>query len=56
MTGLDTVLRPPPKGVVQKSSFNPHARATKNYSIVEDITQATSAMSDLKVLQSCPTQ
>ena len=25
---LDTVIRPPPKGVVKKSAFNPHARAT----------------------------
>jgi hypothetical protein len=31
--GLDTVLRPPPKGVVRNSSFNPHTRAAKNYSI-----------------------
>jgi hypothetical protein len=54
--GLNTVLRPPPKGVVQKSAFNPHPRASKNYIIVEDISQAPSAMSTLEVLQSCPTQ
>jgi hypothetical protein len=54
--GLDTVLRPPPKGVVRKSAFNPHARAAQNYSIVEDLAQAPSAMSALEVLQSCPTQ
>jgi hypothetical protein len=53
---LDTIIRPPPKGVVRKSSFNPHARAAKNYSIVEDIVQAPSAMSALEVLQSCPMQ
>jgi hypothetical protein len=53
---LDTVLRPPPKGVVQKSAFNPHARAAQNYSIVEDLAQAPSAMSALEVLQSCPIQ
>jgi hypothetical protein len=55
-TGLDTVLLPPPKGIVRKSSFNPHARAAQNYSIVEDLAQAPSAMSALEVLQSCPTQ
>jgi hypothetical protein len=53
---LDTVLHPPPKGVVQKSAFNPHARAAQNYSIVEDLAQAPSAMSALEVLQSFPTQ
>jgi hypothetical protein len=52
---LDTVLRPP-KGVIKKSAFNPHARAAQNYSIVEDLAQAPSAMSALEVLQSCPTQ
>jgi hypothetical protein len=52
---LDMVLRPP-KGVVKKSSFNPHARAAQNYSIVEDLAQAPSAMSALEVLQSCPAQ
>jgi hypothetical protein len=53
---LDTVLHPPPKGVAHKSPFNPHARDAKNYSIVEDIGQAPSAMLDLKVLQICPKQ
>jgi hypothetical protein len=53
---LDTVLHPPPKGVVQKLTFNPHARAAQNYNIVEDLAQAPSAMSALEVLQSCPTQ
>jgi hypothetical protein len=47
---LDTVIRPPPKGVVKKSAFNPHARAAQNYSIVEDLAQAPSAMSALEVL------
>jgi hypothetical protein len=54
--GLDTILCPPPKGVDQKSSFNHHACAAQNYSIVEDLVQAPSAMSALEVLQSCPTQ
>jgi hypothetical protein len=53
---LDTFLPPPPKGVVLKSSFNLHGCATQNYSIVEDLAQAPSAMSALEVLQSCPTQ
>jgi hypothetical protein len=53
---LDTVLRPPPKGVIQKSVFNPHACASQNYNIVEDLAQAPSAMSALEVPQSCPTQ
>jgi hypothetical protein len=47
---------PPPKVIVRKSSFNPHARAAQNYSIVEDHAQEPSAMSALEVLQSCPTQ
>jgi hypothetical protein len=42
--------------MVRKSAFNPHARAAQNYSIVEDLAQAPSAMSALEVLQSCPTQ
>jgi hypothetical protein len=41
---------------VQKSTFNPHARAAQNYSIVEDLAQAPSTMSALEVLQSCPAQ
>jgi hypothetical protein len=53
---LDTVLHPPTKGVVQKSTFNPHARATQNYSIVEDLAQAPSAMSALEVLHTFPIQ
>jgi hypothetical protein len=52
----DTVLLPPPKGVVWKFSFNPHARAAQNYSIVEDLAQAPFAMSALEVLQIFPAQ
>jgi hypothetical protein len=44
------------KGVVKKSTFNPHARATQNYSIVEDLAQAPLTTSSLEVLQSCPAQ
>jgi hypothetical protein len=29
-----------PKGSLKKSAHNPHARAEKNYSIVEDLAQA----------------
>jgi hypothetical protein len=53
---LNTILCPPPKGVVWKSAFNPHVCAAQNYNIVEDLAQAPSAMSSLEVLQSCPTQ
>jgi hypothetical protein len=55
-SGLDTVLRPPPKGVVRKSDFNPHAHTTKNFNIVEYQAQAPSAMSSLEFLQTCPAQ
>ena len=54
--GLDIVLCPPPKGVVRKSSFNPHTHATQNYNIVEDLAQEPSMMSALEVLQGCPAQ
>ena len=47
-------IRPPPKGVLRKSSYNPNARAAQHYSIVEDLAQAPSAMSTLEVLQNCP--
>jgi hypothetical protein len=53
---LDTVLRPPPRGVVRKSAFNPHARAAQNYNIVEYPVQSPSTMSSLEVLQSFPAQ
>jgi hypothetical protein len=52
----ETLIRPPPKGVVHRSSFNLHARATQNYSILEDLAQAPSAMSTLEVLQTFPMQ
>jgi hypothetical protein len=42
--------------MVQKSTFNPHVCVSQNYSIVEDLVQAPSAMSTLEVLQICPTQ
>jgi len=49
---LDTILRPP-KGTIHKVVFNPNARATQNYNIVEDLAQAPCAMSTLEVLQHC---
>jgi hypothetical protein len=45
-----------PKGAFKKASHNPNARATQNYSVVEDLSQTPCAMSTLEVLQSCPSQ
>jgi hypothetical protein len=45
-----------PKGVFKKDSHNPNARASQNYSIVEDLAQTPCAMSALEVLQSFPSQ
>jgi hypothetical protein len=45
-----------PKGAFKKASHNPNARATQNYSVVEDLSQTPCAMSALEVLQSCPAQ
>ena len=50
----DLVIKPPAKGILRKSAFNPHARVAQNYNIVEDLTISPSAMSALEVLQSCP--
>ena len=43
-----------PKGVFNKDSHNPNARAAHNYSVVEDLSQNPCAMSALEVLQSFP--
>jgi hypothetical protein len=43
-----------PKGAFKKASHNPNARATQNYSMVEDLSQTPCAMSTLEVLQRCP--
>jgi hypothetical protein len=43
-------LEPPPhipKGVLKHSTYNPHDRATQNYSLVEDLGQTPCAMSTL---------
>jgi hypothetical protein len=45
-----------PKGAFKKASHNPNARATHNYSMVEDLSKTPCAMSALEVLQSCPAQ
>ena len=45
-----------PKGVLKHSGHNPNARATQNYSVVEDLGHTPCAMSTLEVLQSCPSQ
>ena len=42
--------------MLQKSSYNPNARAAQHYNIVEDLAKAPSTMSTLKVLQSCPSR
>lgn len=51
----ESVIRPCPKGVLQKSSFNLNVRVAQHYNIVEDLAQAPSVMSALEVLQSYPT-
>ena len=43
-----------PKGVLKRSGHNPNARATHNYSVVEDLGQTPCVISALAVLQSCP--
>jgi hypothetical protein len=45
-----------PKGAFKRASHNPNARASQNYSMVEDLSQTPCAMSALEVLQSCPSQ
>jgi len=52
----DSIIRPPPKFVLQKSSYNPNARAAQQYNIVEDLAQSPSLMSALEVLQMFPLQ
>ena len=46
----------PPKASIKRAMHNPNARATQNYSIVEDFSQAPCAMFALEVLQSFPMQ
>ena len=46
---LDMVLRPP-KSTLKKVVFNPNAKATQFYDVVEDLALAPCAMSTLEVL------
>ncbi len=41
------------KGSAKRAMINPNARATQNYSIVEDLAQSLCAMSALEILQLC---
>jgi hypothetical protein len=52
---FDSILCPP-KSTIHKATFNPSSRATQNYKIVEDLSQAQCVMSALEVLQHCPSQ
>ena len=52
----DSTIRPPSRGVLRKSFYNPNARATQHCNIAEDLAQALSSMSALKVLQIFPSQ
>jgi hypothetical protein len=56
LNDLDTILRLSPKGIIHKSSFNPHACATQNYSILEDLAHEPSTILSLEVLIKFPTQ
>ena len=44
------------KGSAKRATINPNARATQNYSIVEDLAQIPCTISSLEVLQSCLAQ
>jgi hypothetical protein len=41
---------------LRRNVTNPQARATHNYSLVDDLAQSLATMSILEVLQTCPTQ
>jgi hypothetical protein len=45
-----------PKGVLKHSTHNLNARASQNYSIIEDLGQTPCVMLALEVLQTCPSQ
>jgi len=49
-------IKPPPKNILRKSAYNPHARAIQSYNIVEDLAQVPLAMPDLEVFQIFPAQ
>jgi hypothetical protein len=41
---------------LRRNVHNPQARASHNYSLVDDLSQSPASMSVLEVLQTCPTQ
>jgi hypothetical protein len=45
-----------PRIPLHRNVHNPQARASHNYSLVDDLAQSPAAMSVLEVLQTCPTQ
>lgn len=45
-----------PNGILHKSTHNPNARDSQNYSIIEDLAQVPCTKSTLEVLQSYPMQ
>jgi hypothetical protein len=45
-----------PRIPLRRNVHNPQARATHNYSLVDDLAQSLAAMLVLKFLQTCPTQ
>jgi hypothetical protein len=44
-----------PRMPLRRNAHNRHARATHNYSLVDDLAQYPATMSVLEVLQTCPT-
>ena len=52
----ESVSQPPPKGVLQKLSYNPNAKASQHYNIIKNLAQAPLALPTLEDLQNCPTQ
>lgn len=52
---FDALLRPS-KGALHRTTHNLYARVAQHYNIIEDISQASCAMSALEVLQSFPAQ
>ena len=52
---LEAIFRPP-KGTLRKSIINPNACVSQYYNIVEGLAQEPCVMSNLEVLQTCPTQ
>jgi len=49
------MIHQPPKGVLQKPYFKPHARVANNYNIIENLAITPLAMLVLEVLKICPT-